>query len=121
MLGYGDIYCKTILGKVSCLLFIIGGLVSLDGTLHGLGSHLSSLHVPFFLFWRLANFFKRAISFVAGKFWEPLHLFQPCSNVLLELRLLSHGHHVDRWQNVSNNTSIAQCVSEGGFFEVGFP
>ena len=57
VLGYGDIYCKTILGKVSCLLFIIGGLVSLDGTLHGLASHLSSLHVPFFLFWRLANYF----------------------------------------------------------------
>ena len=118
VLGYGDIYCKTILGKVSCLLFIIGGLVSLDGTLHGLASHLSSLHVPFFLFWRLANFFKRAISFVAGKFWEPLHLFKPCSNVLLELRLLSHGHHVDRWQNVSNNSSWHCLISLVGYGDI---
>ena len=73
---------------------------------------------PFFLFWRLANFFKRAISFVAGKFWEPLHLFEPCSNVLLELRLLSHGHHVDRWQNVSNNSSWHCLISLVGYGDI---
>merc|ERR550532_2005174 len=31
--GYGDIYCKTILGKVSCLLFIIGGLAMFAGSI----------------------------------------------------------------------------------------
>ena len=59
-----------------------------------------------------------ATSFVAGKFWEPLHLFQPCSNVLLELRLLSHGHHVDRWQNVSNNSSWHCLISLVGYGDI---
>ena len=117
MLGYGDIYCKTILGKVSCLLFIIGGLVSLDGTLHGLASHFPLCMFPFFFSgdWQTSL---RATSFVAGKFWESLHLFQPCSNVLLELRLLSHGHHVDRWQNVSNNSSWHCLISLVGYGDI---
>ena len=34
---------------------------------------------------------------LAGKLWEPVHIFKPGSNVLLELRLLSHGHNVNRW------------------------
>ena len=38
------------------------------------------------------------VTFVlAGKLWEPVHFFKPGSNVLLELRLLSHGHNVNRW------------------------
>ena len=60
----------------------------------------------------------RATSFVAGEFWEPLHLFKPCSNVLLELRLLSHGHHVDRWQNVSNNKSWHCLISLVGYGDI---
>ena len=59
------------------------------------------------------------VTFVlAGKLWEPVHFFKPGSNVLLELRLLSHGHNVNRWCMWFKNLNVTKLLDLVGYGDI---